>query len=403
LETIIARQPIFNVKKHLFAYELLYRGADIMSLANVGGDRATGSVLTSSFLTEGLEKISGNKPCFVNFTEELLLKNIADNFPNDKIVVEILEDVIPSTEIIAACRELKEKGYILALDDFVFNKKLIPLIELADIIKFDLRLSPIEEIRKALDFLTQYKLDFLAEKVETYKEFEEARKLGFKYFQGYFFARPEVLRIKELSTSKLSLFSLLSEINKKSVSAKRMTEIISSDVSLSYKLLRYINSAYFYLITEIESISHAVAYLGEDHIRSFASLAIISEISSNKPNELIRLAAGRAKFCEKLGKESLGGSKPNELFLLGLFSLLHAMLDTPIADVLKKIPISEDIKRALIHQEGPLSVYLQTVIAYERGNSEECFQALKNLHVPEEKLYSTYLSSIEFSDSFLDF
>lgn len=403
MDTIIARQPIFNAKRRLFAYELLYRGADIKSLANVGGNRATGSVLTSSFLTEGLEKISGNKPCFVNFTEELLLKNIVDNFPNDKIVVEILEDVTPSTEIIAACRELKEKGYILALDDFVFDKNLIPLIELADIIKFDLRLSPIEEIRKALDFLSQYKLDFLAEKVETYKEFEEAQKLGFKYFQGYFFARPEVMRIKELSTSKLSLFSLLSEINKKSVSAKRMTEIISSDVSLSYKLLRYINSAYFYLINEIESISHAVAYLGEDHIRSFASLAIISEISSNKPNELIRLAAGRAKFCEKLGQESLGQANPNELFMLGLFSLLHAMLDTPIADVLKKIPISEDIKLALIHQEGPLTVYLQTVIAYERGNSEECFQALKSLHVPEEKLYSTYLSSIEFSDSFLDF
>ena len=184
METIIARQPIFNVKKRLFAYELLYRGADIKSLANVGGDRATGSVLTSSFLTEGLEKISGNKPCFVNFTEELLLKNIADNFPKDKIVVEILEDVHPSEEIIAACRELKKKGYILALDDFVFDKKLIPLIEMADLIKFDWRLSPIEEIRKGLDFLSQYKLDFLAEKIETYKEFEEARKLGFKYFQG---------------------------------------------------------------------------------------------------------------------------------------------------------------------------------------------------------------------------
>jgi c-di-GMP-related signal transduction protein len=403
LETIIARQPIFIAKRRLFAYELLYRGLDIKSLENVGGDRATGLVLTSSFLTEGLEKITSNKPCFVNFTEELLLKNIADSFPIDQIVIEILEDVPPTTEIIAACRELKEKGYILALDDFVFDKKLIPLIEIADIIKFDLRLSPMEEICKYLDLLSQYKIDFLAEKVETYKEFEEAQKLGFKYFQGYFFARPEIIRIQELSTSKLSLFNLLSEINKKSVSAKKMTEIISSDVSLSYKLLRYINSAYFYLINEIESISHAVAYLGEDHIRNFATLAIISEISSNKPNELVRLAAGRAKFCEKLGQESPERTKPNELFMLGLFSLLHAMLDAPIADVLKKIPISEDIKRALIHQEGPLSEFLKTVIAYERGNSEECFQALKRLHVPEDKLYSTYLSSLEFSDSFLDF
>ena len=181
-----------------------------------------------------------------------------------------------------------------------------------------------------------------------------------------------------------------------------MTEIISADVSLSYRLLRYINSAYFYLIKKIDSISHAVTYLGEVEIRRFVTLAVISEISSNKPAELVRLAAVRARFCEILGQESPRRSKPNELFMLGLFSLLHAMLDTPIAEVLKKIPISEEIKQGLIDQKGPLSVFLEIVIAYERGNTDVCFQALDAISVPKERVSSIYLSSVEFADTFVN-
>ncbi|MGB3223355.1 MAG: HDOD domain-containing protein [Desulforhopalus sp.] len=392
----------FYQKRDLFAYELLYRGADLLSLAHVGGNRATSSLITSSFLTEGLEKISGNKPCFVNFTEDLLLLgNIVENFPNDKFVVEILEDVQPSKEVIDACWDLKKLGYTLALDDFVFDKELSPLVEVADIIKFDFRLSPVEQIIESLDALSKYNVDFLAEKVETYEEFKEGQKLGFSYFQGYFFAKPEVMKIKELTTSPLTLLNLLSEINKKSISPKKMTEIISTDVSLSYRLLRFINSAYFSLIKEIQSIAQAVTYLGENKIKSFATLAIISEISSKKPAELVRLAAVRAKFCEKLGQASSIKTNSNELFMLGLFSLFHAMLDAPITDILSKLPVSNDIKQALTDQSGPLSVFLETVIVYERGNTKECFNGLKTIRVPEDSLYSIYISSLEFADVFV--
>lgn len=402
METIIARQPIFDDKRRLFAYELLYRGADALSLANVGGNRATSSLLTSSYLTEGLEKISDNKPCFVNFTEDLLLENIAESFPNKTIVVEILEDVRPTEEIINACKKLKSQDYTLALDDFVYHRQFTPLIELADIIKIDWRLTPFEEICKTIEYLSRYPIDFLAEKVETHEEFEEAAQLGFKYFQGYFFAKPEVVRIKELATSKITLLNLLSEINKSSFSAKKMTQFIGADVSLSYRLLRYINSAYFYLIKKIDSISHAVTYLGEDEIRRFVTLAVISEISSNKPMELVRLAAVRAKFCESLGRKSGGQKNQNELFMLGLFSLLNAMLDSSTSDILSKLPVSDDIKRALIDQSGPLAIYLEIVIAYERGRSRKCFEALKKLQLPEDELYNIYLSSLRFADVFVN-
>jgi c-di-GMP-related signal transduction protein len=374
----------------------------MLSLANVGGNRATSSLLTSSFFTEGLEKISGNKPCFVNFTEELLLANIAESFPNNNIVVEILEDVEPTDEVIAICKKLKNLGYTLALDDFVYHKKFIPLIELADIIKIDFILTPVDQIYETLNDLSPHKIDFLAEKVETNDEFVKARKLGFKYFQGYFFAKPEVVRIKELSTSRITLLNLLAEVNKKSVSSKKMNEIISADVSLSYRLLRYINSAYFHLVKEVESISYAVSYLGENEIKRFVTLAVISEISSNKPAELVKLAAVRAKFCERLGQESPRETKPNELFMLGLFSLLHAMLDTAITDVLKKIPVSDDIKKALIDQDGPISVFLEIVIAYEKGKSKECFESLETLQISENKLYPIYLASLEFADIFVN-
>lgn len=398
MQTHIARQPILNSNKRLFAYELLYRGINELSMPIVGGDRATTALLTSSFLTEGLQKISSNKPCFINFTEDLLVQNIAENFPKNKIYIEILEDVRPTQEVIQACTNLKKKGYKLALDDFVYDKKLLPLIELADIIKFDFQLSSIDQISKAIYYLSQYKIQFLAEKVETHEEFSKALKLGCKYFQGYFFAKPELIQIKEVASSKISLLHLLAEINQKSISTDRMTAIISADVSLSYRLLRYINSAYFYLLYEIDSIAHAVAYLGENEIRRFVSLIAISEISSNKPLELVRLAAVRAKFCELLSARSPKKTESHELFMLGLFSLLPAMLDGTMSEILDKLPISNDIKQALNRNEGPLAVYLNAVVFYERQKKSECAEALRLIQVPRAVVYDLYFNAIRYAD-----
>ncbi|MFT5726867.1 MAG: c-di-GMP-related signal transduction protein [Desulforhopalus sp.] len=399
METIIARQPIFNHNKRLFAYELLYRGIKSLSLENIGGERATTSLLTSAFLTEGLEKISSNKPCFINFTEELLTGNIVENFPKNKIIIEILEDVTPTPEVIAACKHLKQQGYILALDDFIFDRKLYPLIELADIIKFDVLLTPVDTIHKALHYISHYDIELLAEKVETHEEFTKAVKLGFTYFQGYFFAKPEVMRIKELATSQVHLLSLVAEINRREISTEKLTQIITADVSLSYKLLRYINSAYFYLIKEVKSITHAITYLGENEIRRFVTLVAISELASHKPPELIKLATIRAKFCEQLGLNSDWLTNPDELFLLGLFSLLDAMLDTPMEKITEGLPITEEVKLALNSQSGPLSAFLTTVISYEKGEHETYNQSLKHIEVDKQDLHVIYLDAVGYADN----
>jgi EAL and modified HD-GYP domain-containing signal transduction protein len=361
------------------------------------GDRATTSLLTGAFLTEGLETISDNKPCFINFTHDLLVKNIPAVFPKTKIIVEILEDVQPTDEVIAACKNLKELGYTLAMDDFVYEKKLKPLIELADIIKIDFRLTPVDTIHRVLYHLSGYKLKFLAEKVETHSEFGKALKLGFTYFQGFFFATPEKIKIKEITTVKTTLLRMLAEINRPDILPESLAEIIEADVSLSYKLLRYVNSAYFYRLSKVQSIIQAVAYLGENEIRRFITLIIISEIAGDKPMELVRMAAVRAKFCSLLGEKSPDDVSPTELFMLGLFSLLPAMLDYPIKTITDKLPLSENLKKALTLSDGPLAPYLQAVITYEKRKKDQCMQALATIHVQPALVYGMYLEAVSYS------
>jgi len=401
IDVYIARQPIFNFNKRVYAYELLFRSKAAQHLQNTDGDQATSCVLTSTFITEGIEKIAGHKPCFINFTQDLLEKNVPLSFPKTKMVIEILEDVEPTQKVISACRTFKNEGYTIALDDFVFHKKFEPLIRLAHIIKIDFRITPIDEIQKILYRLKSYNLKFLAEKVETNEEFNLAVKLGFTYFQGFFFGKPEVMQIKEIASAKVNLVNLLAEVSKKSTSVKKLEKIISSDVGMSYKLLHYINSAYFYLISKIDSISHAIVYLGEEGIRRFVMLVIISEIASDKPDELLRLAVSRAKFCELLAEDSSLKTHPSEIFILGLFSLIDTMLDSKMEFLMEKLPINEEIKEALIKQSGPFAPFLRAVISYEKNREEECLKSLQELGVETGEVYKKYIESVEYADNIL--
>jgi len=393
----IARQPVFDVHKKLFAYELLFRQTLGLSLGELSGDRATTSLLSTAFLTEGIEKIAGNKPCFINFTENLLLKEIAHSFPKNKIIVEILEDVRPTPEVIEACRHLSQMGYILALDDFVYAHELLPLVELTNIIKIDYRLSTPQEIERLQYRLSRFSIKYLAEKIESYEEFEHARKLGFHYFQGYFFAKPESLRITEIASNKTSLLRLLMEVNKRETSVERLEEIIEADVAISYKLLRYINSAFFYLLKQVDSIRQAIVYLGEREIRRFVTLVIVSELAADKPTELVRLSVIRARWCELLAENSQRAQDVSEVFLLGLFSLIDAILDTPMEQMMEKLPLSDEVKDALTVRQGPLAPFLQAVMFYEQGDSKQCLQALRLIKVDPAKVYDLYLEAVKFS------
>ncbi len=402
MDLFIARQPIFTVQRKLYGYELLYRGTKTSSLSNTSGNKATTSVLSSAFLTEGLEKISGSLPCFINFTSDLLLQDLPASFPKKLIVVEILEDVLPTPEIVAICKKLRKEGYTIALDDFVYDPSLEPLISIADIIKFDFLLTPIETLQKTLNKLSGYKLKYLAEKVESYDEFIQASKLGFSYFQGYFFCKPEKIRIREIDSSKINLVCLLAEVNKKTTTLRNIEEIVLRDVALAYKLLRYINSSYFYRLNRIDSVAHAITYLGENELRRFIILMLISELASDKPGELVRLAVVRAKMAELLALETPMKNKADELFLLGLFSLLDALLDTNIEYICEQLTLSENLKNALVGQTGPYADFLNVVISYEKRDKPACLAATQNIGVPAAHLAQMYMEAITFTQSVLD-
>lgn len=398
MEQYIARQPILNAHQKLFAYELLYRGAHDYTLSNVSGNRATTNLLSSAFLTKDIEEISSHRPCFINFTQELIEKKIPSSFPESLLVIEILEDVKPTERVLSVCRDLKARGYRIALDDFIFDRKLIPLVELAHIIKIDVRLTPLDTILETINKLSSYNVKLLAEKVETRKEFDLALKLGFSYFQGYYFSKPERIGIEELSSAKINMLRLLSEVSKKTTTLNKLHDIISADIAISYKLLRFLNSAYFYRLQKVKTVRHAIAYLGEKELRRFLMLVIISEFSSDKPDELVRLVLVRAKLCELLGEASTHASYSAELFMMGLFSALDTMLSTPMDQVMEKLPISDHIKSALLKGTGMCAPFLQVAIAFERDQQSKIGKQCTALGISSEDIHGCYLTAVKYAN-----
>jgi len=401
MDQYIARQPILNVHKRLYAYELLYRGAEPYTLKDVSGNRATASLLSSTFLTRGIDEISGMRPCFINFTQDLIERNLPAAFPKGQIVIEILEDVEPSKKVVSVCRKLHEDGYKIALDDFVYKRKFEPLLEIADIIKIDIRLTPLDTITRTLHRLNKYKVKLLAEKVETNADFEKANKLGFTYYQGYFFSKPERIEIRELSSVKVNLLRLLAEVTRKETTMEKLRDIISIDIAISYKLMRFLNSAYFYRLQEVKTVKHAIAYLGEKELRRFVLLVVISELASEQPGELTRLALVRAKFCELLGEISPHKAISGELFIMGLFSLLDTMLGAPMDKIMDKLPIGRRVKDALAQRSGLLAGFLKVSMAFERNQQRKISSLLLELKINPQQVPESYLTAVRYANGLL--
>jgi len=398
MDVFVARQPIFNRNKKIYAYELLFRSGLSNIFPEVDGDMATSSLLSSSFFTVGIDKVVAGKIAFINFTEELIAKGTPQLFSSGKMMVEILENVEPSAEMIASCKVLKEDGYELALDDFVYAKKYDELLYLSDIIKIDFRLTPQEKIVEMALFLKNYNCKLLAEKVETYEEFEKAMELGFDYFQGYFFSKPEVLKNKDLSASQVTMMQLISEINAAEFDVESLSKLISQDISITYKLLTYINSAYFSRLQPISSINQAISFLGEKGFKLFASLIITSKLAKDKPDALVKMATVRARFLELVGNELNIDS--SELFLLGLFSLIDAMLDRNMKEILKQLPLTEKVKVALVDRTGELFIFIRLIETYETGNWIAFRYAQKKSGVENQKLSDFYFEALAWADAF---
>ncbi len=399
MEAFVARQPIFNRQQKVYAYELLFRDSMDNFMPEIDSDTATNQLLQNSFLTIGVDEICDGRLSFINFTGNLLRKKTPLLLPRESLVVEILEDVKITDELIKACRELSEAGYTIALDDFTYRPEFNPLLEIADIIKFDFRISSLDEIRSYIDIISRYRLRLLAEKVETKEEFRHAREMGFELFQGYFFCRPEIIRGQKIPASQVTQLKLVNAVSQEDFDCDELETIINHDLGLSYKLLRYINSPFFAKANKISAIRQAIAYLGHNELRRFVALSNMTALSRDKPDELLRLACIRARFCELLGEVSRLKIKKSELFTVGLFSLIDAIIDQPMAAILKKLPLSENLVRALNERKGQLAAFLILATAYEKGQWPTVETLARKMGIKRDKIPKLYFEACRWSNS----
>lgn len=400
MDIFVARQPIFNQRQEVYAYELLYRSGINKFYSSLDGDQATSEVITNSFLLIGLETLTRGKIAFINFTKNLLEDEVATLLPKEQIVIEILQDIEPDAKTIQACKKLKEMGYRLALDDFVYDEKFLPLIELVDIIKVDF-LTTSEKERGALIYRAGLQnTSFLAEKVETMEDYIQAKELGYSYFQGYFFSKPLIVASRDIPSFKLTFIKILQEIHRPEINFDQLEKLIKTDVSLSYKLLKFINSLAFGFYSEIRSIKQALAILGETEIRKWLSLIAIQTVGKNKPDELMIMALCRARFCELVASRVGLGDRSSDLFLLGMFSLIDAFLDQPMAKILAELPIAEEIKLALLGRENRFQEVYALTLTYETGDWEGFSRYAAKLGLEEKVAKNFYTHSLEVSNKY---
>lgn len=388
----IGRQPIFDADQQVIGYELLYRHRDGAFASVANDDQATSQVIMNSFWEMGLGKVVGAHKAFVNVTRNFLVNGELLPPPSGQLVIEILEDILVDNDITAAVTDLKNRGYIIALDDFTYHPDLTPLIKLADIIKLDVFDLSKEQLHEHVRILRAYPVRLLAEKVETPEMFDLCRSLGFDFFQGYFLCRPRVLSGTRMPANRINAMRMMAKLQRPELDIKGLEQLISQDPSMSYKLLRYINSAAFSPGKRIESIHHAIVYLGEREIRRWAQLIALTGID-DKPEELITTALVRGRMCELMALDTNRGNK-SSAFIVGLFSTLDAMMDQPLQSVLEMLPLSPEISEALLSHTGPYADLLDVAIAHERGE----WDRLDPASVDRDRSNDLYLQAMEWAD-----
>jgi EAL and modified HD-GYP domain-containing signal transduction protein len=393
-DVFVGRQPILSPKMQTIGYEVLYRNCELGQAIFSDEDVATATVLLNTYLDIGLEHVVGSHLAFLNIPKQFLLKRYCEALPKNRVVLEIIENVAPTPQVIEALTSLAQQGYTIALDDFVYEERLKPFLEIADIVKVDVLGKSEEQLHREVSQLRDSRVRLLAEKVESREVFEMCKQLGFYYFQGYFFFRPDIIRGRQIPANRIALLELMGKIQDPHIPFKGLVEHIRNDLSLSYKVLRYVNSAYVGLPKRVDSIDHAACMVGIDRIRTWATLIIMAS-GQTQATEILIIALVRAKMCERLGHR-LGASSPEKYFTMGLLSVLEALYESPMPDILDKLPLPEDIVEALINGTGEMGLVLSSVKAYEEGEWME----LKHLQLEPSVIRDLYLEAVDWSNHF---
>jgi EAL and modified HD-GYP domain-containing signal transduction protein len=390
----VARQPILTADEKVFGYELLFR--DGLENCFTGSDLegASRGTLDSSMLM-GLDMLCDGRRAFVNCTRDVLLKDYVNLLPSSLTVVEILETIAPDEPVMAACRRLKAAGYLIALDDFVADDPRESLTDLADIIKVDFRATTPEQRVALVQRHGPWRCRMLAEKVETRQEFVAARDTGFLYFQGYFFRKPEVLATREIPANRLNYLRMLQAVSQPELNPREIEQLIKSEASLCYRLLRYLNSALFGFFSEVHSVRHALTLLGEREVRRWVRLVATLGAGQNKSSDLVLSAMIRARFCELLSSKVPHGD--SDLFLMGLMSGMDAILDVPMADLVEKLPLDQETKAVLLGKGSPLRPLYQLMLARESGEWQSAGELAGQLHLNETEVAEAYWQAMHWA------
>jgi len=364
MDVYVARQPIFDRNMNVFGYELLYRRSMNNFYEGIDDNQTTAELINNAFLTMHLPELTGGGKAFINFSKDTLIREIPFLLPVELTVVEVLERVDIDGDVIEACRKLREKGYTIALDDFVFNESYLPLLDIAHIIKIEF---PVVEYDVQRELIKKYKnkIRFLAEKVETREEYQIAYDMGYDYFQGYFFSKPVIIKEKEIDSLNINLIKIMEVLNHDDPEYQKIAEIIGTDLGLSYKLLKLANSAFFGSKNKILHIKQALVQLGLIEIKKWIYVMMLKDIQIVENRELIKNCLIRAKFMELMAVETGKGNQQFEYFLTGMFSSVDVLMNRDMEEIVNGLFLPDSVKDALLGRENEIKYVLDIVVNYE--------------------------------------
>lgn len=401
LDSFIGRQPVLDEHTATFAYDLLFRGGteDFFTQTNI--NQAEVHPLDSETVHDGIEILSSNKKVFISFTEKLLLEGYWSVLPKEQVIIEICESVEMTPEIVDVCKTLKSSGYMLALGDFHYSATWEPVIEIADILKIDIKSSSKNEVEAYATKYASENVKLLAERVETLQDYYHLRKLGYNYFQGYYFSKPEIIRSERMPTSRITKLRLIHEVNKPDFDFREAEDILKHDPGLTYKLLSFVNSAAMGLRSEVHGIRQALTMIGQRNLRKWISILAVSTFTDKKPGELMHTVVRRGQFCELLSPQfGLPAKSSQSLFLIGMFSLLDAVIDLPITKVFDAVPLSDEIRDTILGKNTEFKDVLDLAITFEIGDWKKISAIIEKNNLDSREVIRSHIKAIEWATSF---
>ncbi len=397
----IARQPIFDRNLNVYGYELLYRSTNTSNrFDGVSSKSATGAVINALYEL-GIKEIIDERKAFINFDEEILLSDIPELISSSNLVIEVLETVKDTTEMNRRLKKLRDRGYWIALDDFNNNYEEYSLVEHANIIKYDIRETPLDTIKNDVKKALKENKILLAEKLESNDEYYKAKEMGFHLFQGYFFSKPYIVGKNDNKTSNSLQYALiLNELSKEEPSFQRLAELFESNTALAYKVMKLVGKKTF--TSDVYSVKRALTYIGLRDLKLWVSVLMVQDFGNDKPPELLKLSLIRSKFAELIIRRTSDKKYALESAMMGLFSTLDAIMDKTMEELLKDLPFTPDVKNALLNHTGFLGGLYNFIIAYENADWEYVNSKLEEVNIDEEKIFNCYLEAIKWANEIIN-